>query len=198
MAAGNCNFALAGTVTRVLLAFACAALIVNAVGAESSESRVQSDSTNDVPLAEAIPLAKIRLEEVDDVGGFGGFSISPTPFLMLSVIFIEGGSRSLFDSFIESKKPTVQAMGLACLAQTDTNAFEIAWQKLKDNKHQVDVFTGGCLPMAITLGAVATELRTNGNFLGYYDNYSGFQEFREKVRKGTVPRDILRPPDRGK
>jgi hypothetical protein len=48
--------------------------------------------------------------------------------------------------------------------------------------------------MAITLGALAEELRINHNFLGYHDNYSGFQSFREKVKKGTVPREILRPP----
>ena len=161
-------FLLTRSVRCILLAAASVALIAAASRAQTSESRVQSGSTNDLSLTEAIPLAKVRLEEIDDVGGFGGLVPSPTPFLMLSVIFIEGGNRPLLDSFIESRKPTVQAMGLACLAQTDTNAFEIAWQRLKDDKHEVVVFTGGCLPMAITLGALAKELRINHNFLGRF------------------------------
>jgi hypothetical protein len=79
--------------------------------------------------------------------------------LKLSAIFIESGNQQLFSSFVESKKPTVRAMGLACLVQTDTNAFESACNKLKDDKQKLIVWTGGCLPMEMTLGQLATARR---------------------------------------
>jgi hypothetical protein len=177
---------------RSSFAIFAAAILAGTSGCETSRSGSRPDSTNYFSLKEALPLAKSRVEELRYVGGFGGLTVNPSPFLMLSVVFIESRDQELIKSFIESNKPNVQAMGLACLAQTDTNAFEIAWNRLKDDKREIYVFTGGCIPLAMTLGALASELRTNRNFLGYFDDYWDFQKYRKKVKRGMVPQALVR------
>jgi hypothetical protein len=44
----------------------------------------------------------------------------------------------------------------------------------------------------MTLGALASELRTNRNFLGYFDDYWDFQKYRKKVKRGMVPQALVR------
>ena len=40
---------------------------------------------------------------------------------------------------------------------------------------------------------MAAKLEQNRNFLGHADDYWDFQKFRDNVRKGSVPRDVVTP-----
>jgi len=176
---------------KTLVITVCDLLLTCCCHAQGVLEPPASNSSSDINLTEALPLAKARLQEIDHVGGFAGFAITPTPFLKLSVVFIEAGDRKLFNSFLASKSPTIQAMGLACLSQTDTNAFATACRKLERDRHELNVWTGCCLPSSMTLGGLATELRQNRNFLGHADNYWDFQKFRDDAKRGFVPRDLV-------
>lgn len=171
----------------------CGFLLICFCHAGAGISPSEASSTNELSLTEALPLGKSRLLELDHVGGFGGFAIEPTPFLELSVVFIEAGNRPLFDSFLDSTNPIAKAMGLVCLSQTDGNAFRAAASKINTTTHPLTVWTGGCMPVRMTLGELATELQRNPNFLGHTDRYHGFQEFRQRVKKGSVPRSVVTP-----
>src|SRR5258707_4501243 len=160
---------------------ACGLLVVWCCHSQGLQEPSANHSTNNITLAEALPLAKAHLEELDHVGGFAGFAITPTPFLKLSIVFIETGDRKLFDSFLASTNPTIQAMGLTCLSQTDTDAFQAAWSKMKDDAHELTVWTGLCIPSRVTLGRLSTKLKENHNYLGHADDYWDFQKFRETV-----------------
>ena len=48
----------------------------------------------------------------------------------------------------------------------------------------------------MTLGELATAMQQNHNFLGHEDNYWDFQKYRDKVNKGSVPRDVVTPTHR--
>jgi hypothetical protein len=176
---------------RILIICLSAAVLASCTGPEAEGHR---RSAGDIPIAQAMPLAKSRLLEEIYVGGFAGFAICPTSFLKLSVVLIEGGDRDLFDSFVGSTNPTVQAMGLVCLSQTDNKAFEAAWGRLKNDPHELKVCTGGlCGVEEMTLGEFANRLRKDRNYLGHADDYWDFQKFRQRVRKGKVPVDVVDP-----
>jgi hypothetical protein len=177
--------------TRILIVCLSASVLASCTG---PEAEVHRRSADDLSLAQAMPLAKSRLLQEIYVSGFGGFAISPGSFLKLSVVLIEGGDRELFDSFLESTNSTVQAMGLTCLSQTDSKAFQVAWERLKNDPHEVTVWTGGyCQPEYTTLGEFANRLRKDRNYLGHADDYWDFQKFRQRVRKGKVPVEVVEP-----
>jgi hypothetical protein len=176
--------------TRILIVCLSAAVLASCRG---PGGEVRRHSADDLPLAQAMPLAKSRLPEEIYVGGFAGFAIRPTSFLKLSVVLIEGGDRELFDSFVENTNSTVQAMGLVCLSQTDRKAFEAAWGRLRNDPHELTVWTGCCAPQRMTLGELSDRLREDRNFLGHADDYWDFQKFRQRVRNGKVPVEVVEP-----
>ncbi len=178
---------------NILTTTICEFLLICCCHAGAGILTSEALSTNELSLTEALPLGKSRLLELDHVGGFGGLAIEPTPFLELSVVFIEAGNRQLFDSFLDSTNSIAKAMGLVCLSQTDSNAFRVAATKIRAAIHPLTVWTGGCMPLRMTLGELATELQQNPNFLGHTNSYHGFQEFRQRVKKGSVPRNVVTP-----
>jgi hypothetical protein len=180
-------------VVKASIPIICMCLAVRLSHSQTAQQPLAEHSTNGISLTEALPLAKVRLQELNEVGGFAGFAITPTLFLKLSVVFIEGGDRKLFESFLASKHPTTQAMGLTCLSQTDAKAFGAVVSKLQGDRQELTVWTGCCLGVRMTLGELATKLHQDRNFLGHADNYGDFQKFRKKVKTGVVPRDLVTP-----
>ena len=147
---------------------------------------------DDIAIEDALPLAKQRVYHLDHAGGFAGFAIQPTPFLTMSVVLSKAGDKQLFEHFLQNSNAIVRAMGLACFAQTDTAELEKACERLKTDSESLTVWTGACLGSRMTLGELAQKLRSNRNFLGYLDNYSEFQRFRQKVRIGRVDWEKVR------
>jgi hypothetical protein len=141
---------------------------------------------DDMAIEDAFPLARERVYHLDQVGGFAGFAIQPTPFLSMSVVLSKAGDKQLFESFLQNSNAVVRAMGLACLAQTDSGELEKACERLKTNSESLTVWTGACMASRMTLGELADKLRSNRNYLGYLDDYWDFQRFRRKVGIGRV------------
>ena len=147
---------------------------------------------DDMAIEDAFPLAKERVYHLNDVGGFAGFAIQPTPFLTMSVVLSKAGDKQLFESYLQNSNPVVRAMGLACLAQTDTGELAKACERFKTNSESLTVWRGACMGSRMSLGELADKLRGDRNYLGYLDDYWDFQRFRRKVGIGRVDWKMVR------
>ena len=147
-------------------------------------ARMKPDDT--LPLAKAVHIAESRVNRLDSVGGFAGEGLGPTRFLKYSVVLIAGGTTNV-PSFLRSTNPVVRAMGIVCLSQTDTNAFKVESHRMKNDRAELDVWTGCCCPFRMTLGELVKDISKDRNFLGHQGDYNDFQAFRKQVESGRVP-----------